>query len=44
MRQPAARRPLIDEVQIALREPAGLVCVALLIALALLAARIAAVW
>ncbi|MET0970755.1 MAG: hypothetical protein ABWY18_16270 [Tardiphaga sp.] len=44
MRQPAARRPLIDELQIALREPAGLVCVALLIAVALLAARIAVAW
>lgn len=43
MRQPA-RRPLIDDMQIALREPAGLVCIALVIAVALLAARIAAVW
>jgi hypothetical protein len=44
MRHPAARRPLVDELQIALREPAGLVCVALVVAVALLVVRIAAIW
>lgn len=44
MRHPTARRPLIDELQIALREPAGLVCVALVVAVALIVVRIAAIW
>lgn len=44
MPQPVAPRSLFDELHLSLREPAGLVCAALLLALVTVIARIAAVW
>ncbi len=44
MRHNATQRPLLDAIEMSLREPAGLVCIALVLALAAVIARIAAVW
>jgi hypothetical protein len=44
MRQPVTGRPFLEEMQMVLREPTGLVCAALVIALLALAVRIASVW
>jgi hypothetical protein len=35
---------MLQDVQVSLREPAGLVCAALLLAMMTVAARIAAIW
>ncbi|WP_256438172.1 hypothetical protein [Tardiphaga alba] len=44
MRQPNAQRSFTDELRISLREPAGIVCAALSLALITVIARIATVW
>lgn len=44
MRHNATQRPLLTALEISLREPAGLVCIALILALTAVIARIAAVW
>ena len=44
MRHNAAERSLLETIEISLREPAGLVCAALVLALVTVIARIAAVW
>jgi hypothetical protein len=44
MRHNATQRPLLDAIEMSLREPAGLVCAALMLALVTVIVRIAAVW
>jgi hypothetical protein len=44
MRHNATQRPLRDALEMSLREPAGLVCAALVLALMAVIVRIAAVW
>jgi hypothetical protein len=44
MRHNATQRTLLESLEISLREPAGLVCAALLLALVAVIAQIAAVW
>ncbi len=44
MRHHAKQRSLVETLEISLREPAGLVCAALVLALATVIIRIAAVW
>ena len=44
MRQNATQRSLLEAIETSLREPAGLVCAALLLALVTVITRIAAVW
>jgi hypothetical protein len=44
MRHNAAQRSFRETLEISLREPAGLVCAALVLALVTVIARIAAVW
>lgn len=44
MRHNATQRPLLAALEISLREPAGLVCIALVLALLVVISRIAAVW
>lgn len=44
MRHNATQRPLTEALETSLREPAGLVCAALILALVAVIVRIAAVW
>jgi hypothetical protein len=44
MRHNATQRPLLAALEMSLREPAGLVCIALVLALLVVISRIAAVW
>ncbi len=44
MRHNATQRPLLDMLETSLREPARLVCAALVLALVAVIAQIAAVW
>jgi hypothetical protein len=44
IRHPSSRHPYLEALQLALREPAGIVCIALVVAWIALAARIAIVW
>jgi hypothetical protein len=44
MRHNATQRPLLAALELSLREPAGIVCIALVLALAAVIVRIAAVW
>lgn len=44
MRQQIPQRSLLQDLQIATQEPAGLVCIALIVALVTVAVRIAAIW
>jgi hypothetical protein len=44
MKHNATQRPLRDVIEMSLREPAGLVCAALVLALMAVIVRIAAVW
>jgi hypothetical protein len=44
MRHNAAQRSLLQALEASLREPAGLVCAALVLALVTVIARIAAAW
>jgi hypothetical protein len=44
MRHNATQRPLLAALEVSLREPAGLVCAALALALVAVIVRIAAIW
>lgn len=44
MRHNATQRPLLAAIELSLREPAGLVCAALLLALITIAVQIVAIW
>jgi len=44
MRHPGTPRSVLEGLQLSLRDPAGLVCAALVLALVVVAIRIASVW